>query len=273
MFSSMTGFGSALMDLKGIGKLELQLRSINHRFLETVFHMPEEFVYLEDTFRQMISKQLSRGRITCMLRLDGAPAEVSIFDEGRLRAYHRQLSKLNKKLEAKTPVSLDLLLSLPGVMTVRPKYKDIPQAQIKKLFSAALHKLVQQRKKEGAALYKDLRQRIHTLSLYLDKLHSRFKTVIALKIKEFTAPDEKSNFLRNSDITEELVRIKFHLKNFSQAMDKGSACGKELDFIAQELSREANTVGAKSIDAFVSSYVVKIKSEIDKIREQLQNVE
>lgn len=94
-----------------------------------------------------------------------------------------------------------------------------------------------------------------------------------MKVKKLCLPEEKNNFLRSADITEELVRIKFHLKNFAQEMEKDKASGKELDFIAQELAREANTVGAKSIDAWVSSYVVKIKSEIDKIREQLQNVE
>lgn len=131
MFNSMTGFGSSVRNLKGIGKLELQLRSINHRFLETVFHLPEEFIYLEELFRQLLGKQVSRGRITCILRLDGTPSEISIFDEARLRAYHKQLSQLNKKIGAKSEVDLNLLLSLPGVMMTRPKYKDIQQDEIK----------------------------------------------------------------------------------------------------------------------------------------------
>ena len=273
MFNSMTGFGSSVRNLRGIGRLELQLRSINHRYLEVVFHAPEEFIYLEDVFRQMLSHQLSRGRVTCALRLDSAPSEVNIFDEARLFAYHRKLCQLNKKLKAESSVGMGLLLSLPGVVASRPKYKDIPQQEIKKLFNEALRKLIQQRKKEGAALYRDLKNRINKLHFYLEKLHARFRHVIATKIKGFALPEEKNNFLRNSDITEELVRIKFHLKNFSQETAKNSASGKELDFIAQELGREANTVGAKSVDALVSGYVIKIKTEIDKIREQLQNVE
>ena len=168
MFNSMTGFGSAVRNLKGIGKLELQLRSINHRYLEVVFHAPEEFIYLEDVFRQMLSQQLGRGRVTCVLRLDSAPSEVNIFDEARLFAYHGKLCQLNKKLKAESPVGLGLLLSLPGVVASRPKYKDIPQQEIKKLFNEALRKLIRQRKKEGAALYRDLKKRIQKLNFYTD---------------------------------------------------------------------------------------------------------
>ncbi|MDD5044099.1 MAG: YicC family protein [Candidatus Omnitrophica bacterium] len=273
MFNSMTGFGSALRDLKGIGKIELQLRSINQRFLETIFHLPEEFAYLEDMFRALISKRLSRGRINCSLRLDGSFMDKSIFDEARLFAYHKQLKRLNQKLDLKTPPDLGLLLSLPGVMVTRPKYKEIPLAVMRSLFNRALDKLIQQRKKEGAALYKDIKGRIQKLNFYLAKLEERFRRAVSQKVKNIANCEEKTSFLKGSDITEELVRIKFHLKNFTQQMNKNGASGKELDFITQELAREANTVGAKSIDALVSGYVVKIKSEIDKIREQLQNVE
>jgi len=273
MFNSMTGFGSSSRDLKGIGKIELQLRSINHRFLETVFHMPEEFAHLEDLFRGMVSKRLSRGRVSCAVRLDGLFSDKSIFDEDRLFAYHKQLKRLNQRLNLKTPVNLDLLLSLPGVLVTKPKYKEIPLLAMRSLFEQALDKLKQQRRKEGRALYEDIKKRIQKLNFYLGKLQERFKSVMAHKVKAMTSSDEKASFLKNADITEELVRIKFHLKNFTQQMDKDNASGKELDFITQELAREANTVGAKSVDALISNYVVKIKSEIDKIREQLQNVE
>ncbi|MCM8771380.1 MAG: YicC family protein [Candidatus Omnitrophica bacterium] len=269
----MTGFGASAKHLKGMGRLELQLRSINHRFLEIVFHLPEELLYLEDVLRRFICQYLSRGRITCVLKLNGTASEVSIFDETKLLRYYKQLKRLNKKIGLESALSLDLLLSLPGVVTTRPKYKDIPVAQIKDLFRCALNKLIRQRKKEGQALYQDLKQRLHKLHFYLAKLETRFQDVIEERAQAFVLPEEKATFLKNTDITEELVRIKFHLRNFAREMEREKAQGKELDFIAQELSREANTVSAKSIDAWVSSYVVKIKSEIDKIREQLQNVE
>lgn len=273
MLNSMTGFSSCVRNLKGIGQVELSVRSVNHRFLEVLMHLPEEMVYIEDYFREVISRRISRGRITCALKLNGGLLTHYIFDEKRLKIYFNQLKSLNKKLNLKGSIDLGLLLSLPGVIFTKQAYKQISVAAFKGPLDEALEKLISQRQKEGRTLYEDLSSRVKILESNLKILSARFKKVINQKVKNFALPEEKSAFLKNADITEELVRMRFHAKNLNSHMKKAGPSGKELDFIAQELMREANTVGAKSIDAVVSGYVVRIKSEIEKIREQVQNVE
>jgi uncharacterized protein (TIGR00255 family) len=146
-------------------------------------------------------------------------------------------------------------------------------SKVKPLVKEALERLVQRRQQEGRALYRDLRMRVEKLDAILKKIKTRFKKAIKQRLGLYNNDIEKNSFLRSSDINEEIVRLSFHLKNFARCLHSKKAVGKELDFILQEMQREANTIGAKSIDTFIASRTVRIKSEIEKMREQVQNVE
>jgi uncharacterized protein (TIGR00255 family) len=137
----------------------------------------------------------------------------------------------------------------------------------------ALAELVKARKKEGGALQAYLAKEITSLFKGLETIEARFKKVIKEKSIKIISDEERSLFLKAVDITEEIERLLFHIKNFNQKLNKGVAVGKELDFIAQEMQREANTLAAKSADVHISARIVNIKSQIEKIREQLQNIE
>lgn len=275
MIKSMTGFGSSQTNIAGWGKAIFELRSLNHRFLEVVCHLPENFSYLEERIKKEIEKKIKRGRVICSLNIIIRPQEKILINKPLLKQYYSSLNKLRGQLHIKEPLKMDTLLNLPGVLNLEQQgnHKNRIWMKLKPLVRTSLLSLMKTRTKEGQALYLDLRRRNEKLRSALEVIRKRFKKVMEEKIKQITLPEEKATFLKSADITEEMVRIKFHINNFKKKLQRSDSVGKELDFIAQELSREANTMAAKSIDAVISNNVVGMKSQIEKIREQLQNVE
>jgi len=275
MLKSMTGFGKSEANIPAFGKVGFEVRSVNHRFLDIVCHFPEGFAYLEGRIKKEIEKKIKRGRITCLVNIIAKNEEKILINKRLLKEYYFSLNKLKRQLKIKEPLRMDTLIDLPGVLTVEESgnHRNRIWRKLRPLINAAITDLAQTRAKEGRALYLDLKQRSEELKNALDVIEKRFKKVIKEKIDQIPAPEEKASFIKSSDITEEIIRLRFHINNFRKKLKKTGPVGKELDFIAQELSREVNTVGAKSIDAIISSNVVEMKSEIEKIREQLQNVE
>jgi len=275
MIKSMTGFGSSEANIPGLGKAGVEMRSVNHRFLDVICHLPEGFSYLEEKIKKEIARKIGRGRITCQFSIIAGTKEKFLINKQLLKEYHHSLDSLRKQLGIKQPLALDTLIHLPGVLSIEEKkgYGNRIWSKLRPLVNAALLGLVRTRSKEGSALYLDLRERSEDLKANLEAIRKRFKKVIREKVSRISAADEQASFIKSSDITEEIVRIRFHINNFKKKIRKSGLVGKELDFIAQELSRESNTMGAKSIDAIISSSVVAMKSQIEKVREQLQNVE
>lgn len=275
MLKSMTGFGKSEANIPAFGKVGFEVRSVNHRFLDIVCHFPEGFAYLEGRIKKEIEKKIKRGRITCLVNIIAKNEEKILINKRLLKEYYFSLNKLKRQLKIKEPLRMDTLIDLPGVLTVEESgnHRNRIWRKLRPLINAAITDLAQTRAKEGRALYLDLKQRSEELKDALDVIGKRFKKVIKEKIDQIPAPEEKASFIKSSDITEEIIRLRFHINNFRKKLKKTGPVGKELDFIAQELSREVNTVGAKSIDAIISSNVVEMKSKIEKIREQLQNIE
>jgi uncharacterized protein (TIGR00255 family) len=151
--------------------------------------------------------------------------------------------------------------------------KDKIWARMRSLVNKAVADLAKMRLKEGSALYAYLKARAVALKASVEAIKKGFQKVIKERLAKIATEEERTGFLKDSDITEELERIIYHLNNFLQRISAGGAVGKELDFITQEMQREANTMGAKSCDGGISAKVVKVKSEIEKLREQLQNIE
>jgi len=275
MIKSMTGFGSGDENIPGLGKVSLEIRSVNHKFLEVSCHFPDGFSYLEDKIKKEVQRKIGRGRVICLFNILAKPKEKILINKHLLKDYYVFLNKIKGELKIKEPLRLEALINLPGVLDTQGpgNYRGGVWAKLRAILRAALSELDKSRAKEGRALYQDLRRRSEDLKGILDNIKKRFKKVIKEKSSQILLPEEKASFLKSSDISEEITRMRFHIINFGGKLNRSVPVGKELDFISQELSREANTMGAKSIDAAVSADVVEMKSQIEKIREQLQNVE
>lgn len=275
MLNSMTGFGSREKEVAPFGKISVEIRSTNHKFLEIVFHLPEGFLSLEDRLKSEIESKVKRGRITCAVNISGGKAAHVYVNKPLLKNYLRTFKQMRKKFHIKDDLSVNTLIHLPGVLSLEES--AIPKASIwphlKALTNSALDEFVKMRRKEGQALYNYLKNRAGILNTNLEAIKARFKEAIKKKLATLLTNEERASFLKETDISEEIERLSFHIRNFKSKLAKSGPIGKELDFIAQEMQREANTLAAKSFDVGVSAKVVEIKSQIEKIREQVQNIE
>jgi uncharacterized protein (TIGR00255 family) len=275
MIQSMTGFASKVADIAPFGKISVELRSSNHKFLEIVFHLPEGLLSLEDKIKREIEARVKRGRVTCAITISGAKASTVFINKALLKNYISTLKGIQRQFNIDDEIGINTLIHLPGVLSleegIKPKVNIWPS--LKALISQAVADLVKMRQKEGRALFRFLKIREEQLRLGLAFIKLRFKKAIKEKLQDMQTDEERAGFLKDTDITEEIDRLAFHIRNFKSKLSKTGPIGKELDFIAQEMQREANTLGAKTFDVTISGRVVQIKSQIEKIREQVQNIE
>jgi len=275
MLNSMTGFGGEEKDVLPIGKLSVELRSSNHKFLDIVFHLPEGFLSLEGRIKKEIEAHIKRGRVTCAINIVGKGAQRVFINRDLLKNYISAMKSIKNRFDIENGISLDTLVHLPGVLSLTENRIDKERIwpSLKIIINQALGNLVKARQKEGKALYVYLNRRAQSLANSLGIVKTRFSKVVKKKVSGLKTDDERVSFLRNADISEEIERLSFHIRNFRNKLSKGGPVGKELDFIAQEMQREANTIAAKSCDALISGRVVEMKSQVEKIREQVQNIE
>ena len=292
MIKSMTGFGKG-QTLSPRERITVEIRSLNHKYFDLVSRLPNNLSTFDDKVRDCVKKRIRRGRVNLSLTREGKEKEKSQFlvDMNLARKYHRELLKLKRNLRLKDDLGITQILSLPEVISYEQKKENVSQLwpYIKRALQRALYKLGRMREAEGRRLLRDLLRRTKSIRYYLGNIETQLPKVIEgyrknlfQKVKALSGlkkpnqdriAEEVALFVRNSDVSEELTRIKSHLKAFTTALRNQREAGKELDFIAQELFREANTIGAKSGSFRISRWVIKIKSQIEKIREQLQNVE
>jgi len=272
---SMTGFGSKAVEIAPFGKISVEMRSSNHKFLETVFHLPEGFLSLEERIKKEIEVKIKRGRLVCAINIMGARAPGVCFDRALLERYLLVLKQIKNQYQIRDEISINALVQLPGVLSLEEKrnLKANIWHALKMLVRRALEELVKTRQKEGRALQRFFKNSSEVLKTNLDFIKIRFKKAVKKKLEQMATDEERSSFLKDTDITEEIDRLAFHIRNFRNKLAKNGPIGKELDFIAQEMQREANTLAAKTFDVGISGRVVKIKSQIEKIREQVQNIE
>jgi len=287
---SMTGFGCGEAELDG-NKLTCELRALNHRFLDVRVRMPDELQAHAFFVEQLARERLSRGRFDIGLRLeDGAGA--ARFSATRARAVYESLLKLRDELAPGTEVPIAALASLPQLLvdSSRGSSHGLEHA-ITTAFAAALTRLDEMREREGHALARELGVRLTTLRALstdakalshgaAERQLARLRDRVSRLLSETTAtPDparletELALMADRSDVTEELVRLTSHFDQFQALLAEREPVGRRLEFLLQEMSREANTLGSKSQDVRLSHLVVEIKSQLEKIREQVQNVE
>lgn len=275
MIKSMTGFGAAQVEAFPLGRISIEIRSTNHKFLETVLHLPEGFIALEEKIKKEIETKVKRGRITCVITVTSSEQSEVYINNALLEKYFYALQETQTKFDLSNTIDLDMLIHLPGVVSLaqidRGNIKMWPL--LKRFLHRALHSLMLMRKREGRALYMVIGTSLKETLRGLNAVQVKFDKAVKQKIARLETDEEKSSFLKSSDITEEIERLAYHAENFYSKLSSNVPVGKELDFIAQEMQREANTMGAKSCDVSISAVVVEIKSNIEKIREQVQNIE
>lgn len=275
MIQSMTGFGAKEIKVKPLGKICVELRSSNHKFLESVFHLPEGLLFLEDRLKKLIEAKIKRGRVTCVITSMAGGVSSVFINKTLLKNYIAKLKNIKEEFGVEDEININTLIHLPGVLSLEEN--KIPQGKIWShlgiLVNRALEDLVKMRQKEGRALFGFLKNRVELLKTELGMIKLRFKKAIKEKLVAIDTDEERSNFLKDTDITEEIERLSFHIRNFKNKLSKSGPIGKELDFIAQEMQREANTLAAKTFDVAISGRVVQMKSQIEKLREQVQNIE
>lgn len=275
MISSMTGFGSREEEVDSIGRICVELRCTNHKFLETVFHLPEGMLSLEDKLKKEIETRIKRGRVFCAINIKGKEAQGIFVNRKLLKNYLHELNSIKKEFKIKDGMALDSLIRLPGILSLKEN-KPIGMhiwEHLQPLLQQAILELLNTRQKEGRALAGLLKSKSQLLKKDLILIKRRFASAVKNRLRKIKVDEERSAFLRSVDITEEMDRLNFHIKNFQQKIVKGGPVGKELDFITQEMQREANTLAAKSFDLVISGRAVQMKSQIEKIREQVQNIE
>jgi uncharacterized protein (TIGR00255 family) len=288
---SMTGFGCGEADLDG-NKLTCELRALNHRFLDVRVRMPDELASHAFFVEQLAREHLSRGRFDIGVRLDESGNALR-FSTTRARAVYESLLQLRDELAPGTEVPVAALASLPQLLmqdSSRATSASLEQA-LSGAFTAALARLDEMREREGQALARELSERLESLRTLaaeaktlcqgaaerqLERLRERVGRLLE---GASASPDpgrletELALIADRSDVTEELVRLASHFDQFAALLRDAAPVGRRLEFLLQEMSREANTLGSKSQDVKLSHLVVDIKSQLEKIREQVQNVE
>ncbi len=272
--NSMTGFGEAEKKTS-VGVIKVEVKTSNHKFKDLVFNLPSGLSFLEQSLRKELGR-IERGRINFSLQiLPGIKKEV-LVDKRLLEDYVEKIKEIQKDFDLKQTLSVDALLNIPGLfyITEDKKEKERASKTINIVTKKAVENLISSRRREGELIFKDLRERIKTIKNISTIVKKRQAQFLKEKKINFVQSADWEAFLKATDITEEIVRIGFHLKNFKRIVEvKSRSIGKELDFISQEMIRETNTMAAKSQDKEVIFNLIQMKAEIEKIREQLQNVE
>ena len=288
----MTGFGLGEAEADGLA-VRAEIRSVNHRFLQVRYRLPPEFADLEPQVDLLIKKSLSRGSVTVSLQVTrrAEPTAVTVDEEVAAR-YLKLLKKAGKNLGVENDLTLSDLTALPGVVGTRfdERGRRKQSKAILAAAKAALENLLSMRELEGENLHKDLEKhaRLSTrlraqiakqmpvvVENHLENMRKRAQDLIGeeTRIEPGDLVRELAVLAERTDVSEEISRLGSHLEQLDSVLQKGGEVGRKLDFLVQELYREANTIGSKCNDAKIAHAVVELKTHIERIREQVQNIE
>ena len=288
MIASMTGFASQSRDYD-YGQLNLEIRTVNHRYLEIQFRLPDELRSLETGLRDAIGAKIARGKVDCRIGFAPIPSAAKglPLNDDVLKQLIKYNESIKSMLPGSAPLSVSNILNFPGIFEQDTPPVEQIAADALVLLGNALEELGHTRGREGEKLKALLLERVTRMELLADevvplipklvaafqeKLMARIRDA-ALNIEDDRLRQEVVLFASKIDVDEELSRLKAHLTEVRRVLDKGGSAGKRLDFLMQELNREANTLGAKSVATDVSKTSVEIKVLIEQMREQIQNIE
>jgi uncharacterized protein (TIGR00255 family) len=296
MILSMTGFGSASAEQDGITCV-IEVRSVNNRFFKSVIKLPDKLNAIESDVEKLLRESIARGSVVFALSVKDQRNAVSVtVNQPILDMYVERIKGLQKTLGPTAGATLDLatLFTLPGVVEAgddTEEYLVTHRDLVMKLGREAIGKLLEMRKREGAGIWADLSKHLEVIRValaqiatfapnvskqYHEKLRARVLQMVSdakLSLSDSDLLKEVALFTDRADISEEIARLGGHLEQFRAACENEEQAGRKLDFIAQEMLREANTIASKANDSQIARLTVDIKSAIDRIKEQAQNVE
>ncbi len=292
MITSMTGFGRR-QGTSGEATVTIEVRSVNHRFLETSIRLPKSMGELEDVLKKTIQQHCARGRVDLTVVIQGARGNgrVPQLDENLAKHYHQALRALQRTLKLKGSIDIAMMAGFRDVIVLSEQSTDDPKLfkLVEQLGAKAVRDMVAMRKKEGGLLAKDILSRLACVRTCKTMVSCRASSVtqdafdrMKLRVEKLLGdaiPDlprlnqELAIYADRCDITEELVRLDAHMVQFEQAVQHSEPVGKTLDFLLQEMGREVNTIGSKANDSAIAAEVVRMKAELERLREQVQNVQ
>ena len=263
MVKSMTGYGRAEENVEGC-TITVELRSVNNRYLDCNVRMPRLYLFAEETIKSRVQNTISRGKVDVFVTLDateGEQVQVSV-NQPLADGYYAALKELAGRYGLSQDISVSLLSRFPDVLLAEKAEEDVEQRaqDICTVLDRALADFDQMRTREGARLEADVLSRANRIEELVGQVEER-------------SPQTVSEYRAKVAVDEETVRLRSHIGQLRHMLEQGGATGRKLDFLIQEFNREANTIGSKCSDLDIARHVVDIKAEIEKIREQVQNIE
>lgn len=289
---SMTGYGSAKGSVEG-QEITVELKSVNNRYLDCSVRLPRNFLFAEDTVKQAVSAGVSRGKVDVFVSAQASQDSGTVVsvNEELARGYRDAVARIAETLGLESGLNAFSLARFPDVLTVerRELDKDKAAAALSEITAKAVEEFNAMREREGERLRRDMlgkletieglvsvveERSLQTVKEYRERLEARLRDILADRsLDEQRVITEAAIFADRTAVDEETVRLRSHIAQFRTMLEEGSPIGRKMDFLVQEFNRESNTIGSKCSDASLAKVVVDLKSEIEKIREQLQNVE
>lgn len=289
---SMTGYGSAKGSVEG-QEITVELKSVNNRYLDCSVRLPRNFLFAEDTVKQAVSAGVSRGKVDVFVSAQASQDSGTVvsMNEELARGYRDAVARIAETLGLERGLNAFSLARFPDVLTVerRELDKDKAAAALSEITAKAVEEFNAMREREGERLRRDMLGKLETIEglvsvveerspqtvkEYRERLEARLRDILADRsLDEQRVITEAAIFADRTAVDEETVRLRSHIAQFRTMLEEGSPIGRKMDFLVQEFNRESNTIGSKCSDASLAKVVVDLKSEIEKIREQLQNVE
>lgn len=289
---SMTGYGSAKGSVEG-QEITVELKSVNNRYLDCSVRLSRNFFFAEDTVKQAVSAGVSRGKVDVFVSAQASQDSGTVVsvNEELARGYRDAVARIAETLGLESGLNAFSLARFPDVLTVerRELDKDKAAAALSEITAKAVEEFNAMREREGERLRRDMLGKLETIEglvsvveerspqtvkEYRERLEARLRDILADRsLDEQRVITEAAIFADRTAVDEETVRLRSHIAQFRTMLEEGSPIGRKMDFLVQEFNRESNTIGSKCSDASLAKVVVDLKSEIEKIREQLQNVE
>lgn len=292
MIRSMTGFGRHQASADGMD-ITVEIKSVNHRYYEYSSRLPRAYGFLDDKLKAYLQGRIARGKVDVYVSIDvvDAPGSEVVVNYALAEGYLKALQEMSDKYALRNDVSVMALSRYPDILSVRkaPEDEDAIWEAVRRTADQALTAFITMREKEGARMKEDVLSRAdailraverveerspQTVQEHMDKVEARMRELLdGVGVDEQRLLTEAALFADKIAVAEETVRLRSHLHQLEQMLDGDEAVGRKLDFLVQEINREANTIGSKSQDVELARIVVDIKAEVEKIREQIQNIE
>ncbi|MFZ5352639.1 MAG: YicC/YloC family endoribonuclease [Bacillota bacterium] len=291
MIRSMTGFGRGEYVHENT-TFSVDVRTVNHRYSDISVRMPRVISTLEEKVREYVNSKISRGKIDIYINYTSFNQNARVIvDTNLASAYVESLNMLKSQFELRDDISLSVLTRFQDILKLETVELDMDYiwSMLKEALNKAFNSLIEMREREGGRLKEDLISKLDIIAAkvelvkeksgtmvdeYKNKLYDRIKELTRdIQLDENRLMTEVAIFADKSSVDEELVRLLSHLQEFKKALSMNGSIGKKLDFILQEMNREVNTIGSKVSDIAITGYVIDIKTEVEKIREQVQNIE